>query len=320
MSKHRNLLLLLFCLNTGLLLNAQDLGTIKTQKPFTWQGSVGASFNFYSSTETVYTQPPYAWNVYGNFTGNLYGVALPVSFLINQYGKSYTNPFTQFGVSPTYKWMRLHLGYRNMLFSPFTFEGQSFKGAGIELTPGMFRISAFTGRLNKSVNEDTTSGRLTMPQYSRKGYGFKIGYGNSEKFFDLIYFHAKDDSSSAKVLSKPGSIRPQENAVLGGSGKITIKKKFVLSTDIAVSGITQDMATAKDSSEPGAISKFLEKILDANGSTTVAWAGQLLFAINLSSMQATLGYRRVQPDFKSLGTPYMLNDIEQFSLTNHFSL
>src|SRR5689334_23985197 len=84
--------------------SAQDLSNLKSQKPFTWSGSIGASASFYTSTEPVYTQPPYAWNLYGNFTGNVYGVSLPVSFLVNQYGKSYTNPFTQFGVSPAYKW------------------------------------------------------------------------------------------------------------------------------------------------------------------------------------------------------------------------
>ncbi len=315
----RNLTLLLFALNTCFLLQAQDLGNIKTQKPFTWQGSIGASLNFYSSTEKVYTQPPYAWNVYGNFTGNLYGVTLPVSFLVNQYGKSYTNPFTQFGISPTYKWIKLHLGYRNMVFSPLTYEGQSFKGAGIELTPGIFRFAAFAGKLNKSVNEDTTSGRLTMPQFSRKGYGVKIGIGNSSHFFDLIYFSAKDDSSSAKVL-KSGSLRPQENSVLGSSAKITLLKKIILTTDVALSGLTQDIGIEKDSTEPSSLSKFFDRLIDANGSTALAWAGQTLVTFQFNKMQATIGYRRVQPDFKSLGTPYMLNDLEQLSLTNHFSL
>src|SRR6476661_6161193 len=97
---------------------AQDLGNIKSTKPFTWQGSIGASASYYTSTEEVLTQPPYAWNLNGQFTGNLYGISLPFSFLVNQYGKSYTNPFTQFGVSPTYKWIKLHLGYRNISFSP----------------------------------------------------------------------------------------------------------------------------------------------------------------------------------------------------------
>ena len=319
MKKHGILILLLTGLNVCFTAFAQDLENIKSQKPFTWQGSIGASLNFYTSTEPVYTQPPYAWNVYGNFTGNLYGVALFVSFLVNQYGKSYSNPFTQFGISPTYKWAKLHLGYRNIAFSPLTFDGQSFRGAGVELTPGILRFAAFAGRLNKSVNEDTTSGRLTMPQYSRKGYGVKLGIGNAANYFDLIYFSAKDDSGSAKVLNKFTPVRPQENTVLGSSFKITLLKRIVLTTDAAISGLAQDMAYEKDSLESSS-SGSLDKFLSANASTTVAWAGQTSLAFNLNKVQTTIGYRRVQPDFKSLGTPYMLNDIELLSLSNNFSL
>lgn len=315
MKKH-HLLLLAAVMGICRLCHAQDLGNIKSQKPFTWQGSIGASANFYTSTEPVYTQPPYAWNVYGNFTGNLYGVALPFSFVINQYGKSYNSPFTQFGLSPTYKWAKLHLGYRNMLFSPLTFEGQSFRGAGLELNPGIFRFAAFIGKLNRAVNEDTTSGRFTLPQFSRKAYGAKIGVGSTNNYFDLIYFKAKDDSSSAKLLGKTG-LRPQENSVLGSSFKVTLlKKRIVFTGDVALSALRQDLAFEKDTIG----NKFLDKLLQANTSTTLPWAVQSLVSFNFTNVQTGIGYRRVHRDFKSFGTPYMLNDIVMLSLTNNLML
>src|SRR6185436_6729979 len=40
----------------------------------------------------------------------------------------------------------------------------------------------------------------------------------------------------------------------------------------------------------------------------------------LQGYTTTLGYRRVQPGFKSLGTPYMLNDIELINWMNNFNL
>jgi hypothetical protein len=79
----------------ALQLGAQDLGNIKKQKPFTMSGSIGASANFYNSNETVASRPPFGWNIYG--------IAMPVSFVVNQYGKSYQQPFTMFGISPAYK-------------------------------------------------------------------------------------------------------------------------------------------------------------------------------------------------------------------------
>lgn len=57
--------------------NAQDLGNIKKQKPFAISGSIGTSANFYNSNEPVASRPPFGWNIYGNFTPTIYGIALP---------------------------------------------------------------------------------------------------------------------------------------------------------------------------------------------------------------------------------------------------
>jgi hypothetical protein len=288
--------LLSFCYVTTV--RAQELGNIGKQKPFTLSGSIGTSANFYHSNEPVASRPSFGWNVYGNLTPTIYGVSLPLSFVVNQYSKSYTQPFAQFGLSPTYKWVRVHLGYRTIPFSPVTFDGQSFRGVGLELNPGIFRFAAFYGRLNRKINEDTTSGRFIPPQFSRTGYGVKIGIGNTAHYFDLIYFHAKDDSSSVTVINKSG-YRPQENTVLGSSFRVTLLKKLIFSSDVAISGLTQDIAAPKSVS---------------------SWAGQSMLQLILKGYNTTVGYRRVQPDFKSLGTPYMLNDVSLMNWVNNVSL
>ena len=60
----------------------QNLQGIGKQKPFTISGSIGASANFYNSNEPVASRPPYGWNIYGNFTPTVYGIAdfLPLCF------------------------------------------------------------------------------------------------------------------------------------------------------------------------------------------------------------------------------------------------
>lgn len=311
------LLLFVFCIFH---VNAQDLGNIKKQKPFTISGSIGGSANFYSSNEPVATRPPFGWNIYGNFTPTVYGITLPVSFIINQYGKSYQQPFTMFGLSPTYKWAKLHLGYRTMQMSPLIFDGQSFRGVGLELNPKLIRFGAFYGKLNRKINEDTTSGRFAQPQFSRIGYGVKIGIGNTKNYFDLIYFHAKDDSSSAKVINK-NILRSQENTVLGSSFKIVLLKKIVLTTDAAISGLTPDIADAKTKADSaGSLEKLFSKLMTYRSSTVVSYAGQSTISIALKGYTTTVGYRSVQPDFKSLGTPYMLNDVELLNWMNNFNL
>ena len=314
----RNLICLVCCC-CFMAAGAQDLGNLKKQKPFTLSGSIGASTSFYSSNEPIATRPGLGWNIYGNLTPTVYGVSLPLSFVITQYSKSYTQPFTMFGLSPTYKWAKLHLGYRSIPFSPVTFDGQSFRGVGLELNPKGFRFAAFYGKLNRKVNEDTSAGRFIQPQFSRIGYGVKIGMGNATNFFDLIYFHAKDDSASAKVISKTG-FRPQENTVLGTSFRCVLAKKLVFSSDWAVSGLTQDISlpdSLKDSSRTS-LQKLMKGFVHSNNSTVADWAGQSTLQLILKGYSTTLGYRRVAAGFKSLGTPYMLNDVALVNWLNNF--
>ncbi|MBX9785506.1 MAG: hypothetical protein K2X48_19665 [Chitinophagaceae bacterium] len=299
---------------------AQNIGNIKKQKPFKINGSIGASANFYSSNEPIATRPPFGWNIYGNFTPTVYGIALPVSFVINQYGKSYQQPFTMFGLSPTYKWAKLHLGYRTMQMSPLIFDGQSFRGVGLELNPKLIRFGAFYGKLNRKINEDTTSGRFALPQFSRIGYGIKLGVGNNKNFIDFIYFHAKDDSTSAKVINKT-NLRSQENTVLGSAFKITLLKKITWTTDAAISGLTQDLADAKiKTPASGSLEKLFGKLMPYRNSTIASYAGQSSVSIAIKGYTTNIGYRRVQPDFKSLGTPYMLNDVELINWMNNLNL
>lgn len=298
----------------------QDLEGIGKQKPFVIHGTIGASASYYTSNEPVSTRPPWSWNIYGNFTPQVYGIAMPVSFVVNQYGNSYTQPFGQFGISPTYKWIKLHLGSRAIQMSPLVFDGQSFRGAGIELTPKLLRFAAFYGKLNRKVNEDTTSGKFAQPQFSRTGYGVKLGIGNASHFFDLTYFHAKDDSTSAKIINK-GKIQSQENTVIGTSFKTTILKKIVWTGDIAVSGLTDDLsAPDTDSAASSFPENFFGKLMPFKTSTYINMGGQSMVNVHLKSYNTTLGYRRVQPGFKSLGTPYMLNDVELISWANNLNL
>ncbi len=296
-------------------LSAQDLSKIGKTKPFSISGSIGGGVSFYHSTENLYTQPPFAWNLYANFTPTVYSFSFPFSFVLTQYSSSYTTPFAQFGVSPTYKWIRLDLGYRTINMSPLVFGGQSFLGAGLELNPGIFRFAAFYGSLNKAVSEDTTSGHLAQPQYGRMGYGVKIGVGTEANHLDLLYFHAHDDSGSIRLITDTAVIRPQENSVLGASFRLSfLKHRIIWTGDLAASALTQDLSapTVNRDTLTNGFDKLASRFINYRNSTVVNFAGQTLLSFFLKTFNTTLGYRRVQPDFTSLGIPYMLNDMQTF--------
>lgn len=294
---------------------AQDFSSLHPQKPVALHGSIGAGLSFYSSNQPYKTQDPFAWNIYGNLTPSFYGIALPFSFVITQYSKSYTSPFTQFGISPSYKWIRLHLGYRNISFSPFTFDGQSFLGAGIELTPGKIYLGAFYGRLNKAINEDTTFNRNIRPQYGRKGYGVKIGYGSSNENISFQFFHAEDDTASiTRYHDSLTTILPMENTVLGSSWHFMFFKRLTLTGDLAISLLNRDMYYQRiDSIGYVKIPSVVQSINPINYSSTISYSGQAQLVLVLNSFNASAGYRRIAPDFLSLGVPYMLNDVEMIS-------
>ncbi|WP_123796481.1 hypothetical protein [Oceanihabitans sediminis] len=297
------------------LLHAQDIGTLKDQKPFTFHGSIGGGANAFSSNEEFPTRDPFSWNLYGNFTASVYGLSLPFSFAVSQYSESYTTPFSQFGISPTYKWAKLHLGYRNISFSPLVFDGHSFMGAGIELSPRNFYFGAFYGRLNKAISEDHRTEHAVEPQYERTGYGAKVGVGGDHTNFSLQYFHAKDDERSIeRAQDSLTTILPQENSVVGSSWKFTFFKKVTLSGDAAFSVLNRDLSyTTIDSIGEKEIPRIIQKLIPINSSSVFSWSGQMQLAVMLRNFNAVLGYRRVEPDFKSLGVPYALDDVEMIS-------
>jgi hypothetical protein len=51
-----------------------------------------------------------------------------------------------------------------------------------------------------------------------------------------------------------------------------------------------------------------------------SYAGQSSLSYYSGKYSGSLSYRRVQPNFKSLGTPYLLNDIEFVTLNNNYSM
>ena len=293
----------------------QDLTNIKDQKPVKLSGSIGAGSSFYTSNEAYKTRDPFTWNLYANLTANIYGVSLPFSFVVSQYSESYSTPFSQFGLSPTYKWATLLLGYRSMSLSPMIFDGQSFLGGGLELRPGIFRFSGFYGRLNKAITEDTTFDHRIEPQFNRIGYGFKIGLEKNGNELGLSFFHAKDkEGSIPSIKDSLNNLRPQENTAFGSSWSLVFFKKLTFSGDVAASLLNRDMAYGKlDSIGHYAVPGFVRTFSPINNSTVFSYTGRAQLALMLKGINLSGGYQRIQPDYISLGTPYTVNDVETYS-------
>ena len=296
-------------------LRAQNLDSLKSSHPFKLSGGLGVGTNFYASNEVYKTRDPFSWNLYGNFNASLYGLDLPFSFAVSQFSTSYSAPFSQFGLSPTYKWAKLHLGYRTMSLSPLIFDGQQFLGAGLELHPGKFEFGAFYGGLNKAISEDTTYDHRIAPQYSRKGYGLKIGISGEKSRFGLSFFHAQDDPGSIpQITDSLNTILPQENSVLGSYLSLQFLKYFHFTADLALSLLNRDMHYGHlDSIGHYEVPRFVRRFTPISESSVLSYSGKSQLRYSQGSLNASVGYQRIQPDYISLGTPYTVNDLETFS-------
>jgi len=54
-------------------------------------------------------------------------------------------------MSPYYKWITIHVGYRNINYSQFTLAGHTILGAGIELHPGISGLALSPAGLTEQL-------------------------------------------------------------------------------------------------------------------------------------------------------------------------
>ncbi|MFD2583928.1 hypothetical protein ACFSR6_15615 [Pedobacter vanadiisoli] len=295
---------------------AQDLGEIAKQKPVVLNGSLGLGFGTYNVKGIPARQRAYSYVFNGAPTLSIYGVSFPFSVVVSDQQRSYTQPFNQYGISPTYKWLTVHAGWRSLEFSPFTLAGHNFLGGGVELNPGKLRFGFIYGRFNKAIEEDINQplALAQQPAYKRTAYSARLGVGTERNHFDVIFLKGKDDVSSLAVKPTSLLITPAENMVLGISSKFSFLKHFVFDLDVSGSIYTRNVLS--DTIHNSTLDKvdFLRKIVPLNSSTQLLTAGQTSLGYYANLYSIKLKYRRVDPDYKSMGAYYFETDVQNYTL------
>ncbi|HYM21152.1 MAG TPA: hypothetical protein VEW28_09140 [Candidatus Kapabacteria bacterium] len=294
---------------------AQDSTATDTSLPVHLDGSISISANKYSVSGAPARRPPTGWTIVGTPSLSFGGFSLPFTFVLSDQESSFRQPFNQLGVSPQYKWATLHLGYRSLSYSKYTLAGITFLGAGIDLDPDPLRFSFMYGRFQRAVEEDTTNVAV-QPAYQRMGFAGKIGYGNDQAFFDLIYLHAKDDSASLSHPPVKIDLFPQENTILGMNTRIKIIEALTFDGEVAGSFLTRDIRSPLvDSTQ---IPKSLQWIIDTRSSTSLLFASTTGLTFRVPHFGMRVGYERIEPDFTSLGAYYFTTDIENYTIAPSF--
>jgi hypothetical protein len=299
-------------------IRAQDLGSLGSQKPFLLRGSAQIRGIFYNASGIANRRTPFSWLFSGNLVANFYGISMPVNFSISEEDRSVSQPFNQFGISPHYKWITLHLGYQNVNFSPYTLAGYTMLGAGVELTPGKFRLGFMYGRLNRATTIDTTTQTLAPISFSRKAYAVKVGYGTEKNFIDISLLKGKDDPSSLsmnKLSLDSLDVLPAANTVLGISTRLTLTKNIFIEANAGTSLYTRDINSPLVlDSVPVPILKTLKSIAIINGTTSLCTALDGAIGYKTKLYTVKLQYQRIDPDFQSMGAYFFNSDLESYAV------
>jgi hypothetical protein len=186
---------------------------------------------------------PFWWQINGSPVISLYGWQIPFSFNYGSRSRSFSQPFNRFGLSPYYKWLTIHAGYRSIRMNPYVMSGAQFLGAGVEMNPKGFRFAAFYGRFAKPIAQDTNASitNTPIPAFKRMGYGAKIGVGNRRSYFDISLVKVYDQPGST-ILQDTNSIKPQDNLALGLSSRLAITKRITFQFEFGASLLNRDLS------------------------------------------------------------------------------
>lgn len=302
--------------------HAQDLSNISDSKKLTVNGDFSIHGIGYSAKGIANRRPPTAYYFNGNITLSLLGLQLPFRFTLSDQNQNLSTPFNQFGISPSYKWITVHLGYRNICYSPYTLGGATMLGYGIDINPGKFKFGIMYGRLNKATEIDSSSGYIRPYSFERKGLAINLGVGSKRTYFDLSVLRAGDDSNSVQNKLKPSdslAVTPAQNLSAALKFSIGLGKKMRFFGDVGYSLYTNNINSSIKLSED--VQKIVDGfkpffILNATTDHFLAYNAGLEFESKLFSLKT--GFQYVEPDFKSMGAYYFNTDIKNFTISPAF--
>lgn len=274
---------------------------------------------FYDVQGRDANRQPFVWMLSGSPTISVYGIQFPFSFVVSEQQRDFRQPFNKFGVSPYYKWVKLHLGYRNISWSPYTMAGHSIFGAGAELNPGKWQIGMIYGRLLKAVDPGETGMNISdsyiqTPSYSRRAFSMKLGYGTEKNNAGVILLKGWDDPASFTSDSIPASLMPSENIVLSFYTHQQLLKNLIFNLEIAQSLYTGNInSTESDSSRYG-VMNLLSGIYSTNASTYSSNAIESSLGYSGEKASLMLRYKRIAPGYRSMGAYFFQNDLQNITI------
>jgi hypothetical protein len=298
-------------------LYGQQLDNMKGRQPLTLNGFISTNQVFNGQPTDSGTITNYSGYYTGSLNFNIYGVSVPLTFIYSNNQGNFTHPFNQYGMHPSYKWVKGHIGYASMTFSPYTLNGHLFLGVGVEVDPpGLLRAGAMYGRLKNAVEYDSLNQSLTA--FKRMGFGIKAGIAKDGDCIDISLFRANDIENSITALPE-NPVLPQQNSAMSVSFNKQLVKNLSIAGELASSYLTTDSRTDKEHAN----NAFLKPpiwFMPNKQSTINRNAIRSNITYKLDRYSLGVGYERVDPDYQTLGAYYFTNNLENvtFNFATNF--
>ncbi|MCH7534298.1 MAG: hypothetical protein IH948_00855, partial [Bacteroidetes bacterium] len=266
--------------------------------------------------------PPFYAVLNANLNLNLFGVIdAPFKFTYSpqqndfNYPFQHLQPFNQMGISPKYKGYTTHIGYGSLHMSKYTFSGNKFLGGGFEIANNgsKWRYAGFYGRLAKAARDTTYINVPGLNAYDRWGMGVKTRYGNNKNNVELILFKAWDNKESINIPLQYASNFPQENLIVGVVTKKQISDKIVFNAEYAYSVFTRNTNNEEIVLQSYTYANNLGPLYTPRESSQFNGAINTDIAYKAKLYQLKLAYKKIGPEYVSLGIPFINNDVANYT-------
>lgn len=292
------------------------------KNPIKLSGTLDINLGYYEAYGIKARRDRFSYLLAGNVNPRLLGIDMPLNANYSQQETTFLQPFNQIGISPQYKWITAHVGYRSLNYSPLTLNGHTFLGGGIELQPRMikgpvhFRLSAMYGRFRRPVEPFDAVKFDASPAYRRMGYAVKFGFVSKKiaaNYLDFILFKGYDVENSIEEPVNNQEVKPEDNLVLGLTGQYKFFNRLTFKIDLAGSALTRDSRT-ETAESPKNIFKYFGGLFDAKTSSQIKNAVKSSLTYNAKKFVIGLRYNRIAPDYRTLGSYFFQNDLEDLTI------
>lgn len=287
-------------------------------KAFTAGGSIGFTTQAYQAFGISNRQPALLARGDANVSFSLFGIHSGLNLLYSSDDSRLRQSMNRLGFSGSWHWVHLEVGDVSPQMGKYSLNGATMRGGYLKLTPGPFHLELAAGRSQRAVHPGPDVG-LGQVAYRRWMMSGAIGFGRKEKSHFLINaLYAIDDKNS---LDTTATITPQENLELTPDfGLSLFKGAFRVSSQVTVSVYTRDLnAKMLDLSGVG-VPSFVTNLFKPRTGTRINYAGDAKADLDLDVFGLSLGYKRIQPGFTSLGLSQIRDDQQTVSVAPKFKL